>query len=70
MFFCWLTLNDHRALKIEAPPPAKMIPAYSKPTCLERRSAVIPPSSLAPKEARMLCWLAYVDHEALYLCIS
>ncbi len=62
---CWLAFRDHMALKSDAPGIQILIPAQGKPTTTERTHAVIPPSLPPPKEAQMLCWLAFRDHMAL-----
>ena len=62
---CWPAFRDHMALKYDIPASAILIPAQGKPTTTERTDAVIPPSLPSPKEAQMLCWLAFRDHMAL-----
>ena len=62
---CWLAFCDHMALKNDAPTIQILIPAQGKPTTTERTDAVITPSLPSPKEAQMLCWLAFRDHMAL-----
>ena len=62
---CWLAFRDHMALKRDAPTIQILIPAWGKPTTTMRTDAVQTPSLPPPKEAQMLCWLAFRDHMAL-----
>ena len=62
---CWLAFRDHTALKSDAPTIQILIHAWGEPTTTERTHAVITPSLPSPKEAQMLCWLAFRDHRAL-----
>ena len=62
---CWLAFRDHMARKRDIPAHAMLIPAWGKPTTTERTDAVITPSLPSPKDAQMLCWLAFRDHMAL-----
>ena len=62
---CRLAFRDHLALKNDIPASAILIPAWGKPTTTERTDAVQTRSLPPPKEAQMLCWLAFRDHMAL-----
>ena len=62
---CWLAFRDHMALNSDAPGIQILIHAWGIPTTTERTDAVIYPSLPPPKEAQMLCWLAFGDHMAL-----
>ena len=62
---CWLAFRDHTDLKSDAPTGKILSRAWGKPTTTDRTDAVQYPSLPHPKEARMLCWLAFRDHTVL-----